>query len=65
MSEVLSQVLAAVAFIRDLHVNPLAAVIAIAVIAAWLEQKRARRRTPQFTSAHQGIGASAHLGSPR
>ncbi|MFL5294906.1 MAG: hypothetical protein ACJ798_00860 [Phenylobacterium sp.] len=50
----MSEAIKILQFIRELNVNPLAAVIATAVVGAWLEQTYARKKTPNFTKAHQG-----------
>lgn len=43
--------------LRDLRIDPLAAVIVIAILAAYAEQRIARGRAPQFTSEHSDIAA--------
>ena len=46
--------------IRAFHIDPLAAVIVLAVMVAWLEQRRAARHTPSFTTAHRGVAGIKH-----
>ena len=48
------------AWIRDLKINPIAAVIAAAILAAWLEQRIARRRMADLTSARPDESALAN-----
>ncbi len=43
--------------LKDLRIDPLAAVIVIAILAAYAEQRLARGRAPQFTSEHSEIAA--------
>jgi len=43
--------------LRDLRIDPLAAVIVVAILAAYAEQRLARGRAPQFTSEHSEIAA--------
>jgi hypothetical protein len=43
--------------LRDLRIDPLAAVIVVAILAAYAEQRLARGRAPQFTSEHSDIAA--------
>lgn len=47
------------------HVNPWAAAVTAALIAAWLEQRRAARRAPPFTTDHEGAAIAAKPGRPR
>jgi len=63
--QVLHFLLQIVQFIHDLHINPLAAVIAIAAISAWLEHTHSRRRVPDFTTDHRGVAAGLRPGKPR
>jgi len=65
MSEALAILLRVSQLIRDLHVNPWLVAIVLALGAAWIEQKRAQRRTPQFTADHQGEGARIRREAPR
>ena len=48
------------AWIRDLKINPITAVIAAAILAAWLEQRIARRRMADLTSARPDESALDH-----
>jgi hypothetical protein len=43
--------------LRDLRIDPLAAVIVVAILAAYAEQRLARGRAPNFTSEHSDIAA--------
>jgi hypothetical protein len=43
--------------LHDLRIDPLAAVIVAALLAAFAEQRLARRRAPHFTSEHSEIAA--------
>jgi len=43
------------AAIHALHLNPWAMAIIAGLLLAWLEQRRAARRAPPFTTAHTGI----------
>lgn len=43
--------------LRDLRIDPLAAVIVVAILAAYAEQRLARGRAPHFTSEHSEIAA--------
>ena len=51
----MSQLYEALRHLRDLEVNPLGAVIAAALLAALIEQRMARRRTPDFSTAYRDI----------
>ena len=61
----MSEVFKVLQFVHDLHINPLAAVISIAVVAAWLEHTLSRRKVPNFTAVHRGVAATARPGKPR
>lgn len=39
--------------VRSLGINPLAVVIAVALLCAFLEQRLARRRVPDFNAAYR------------
>ena len=47
------------AFLHDLHINPWAAAIVAGLIAAFMEQRRARRRVAPFTKDHMGVRVAA------
>lgn len=60
------EVLAHVAqFIRDLKVNPWLVLVTLALGAAWFEQKRVQRNTPNFTSDHQDQAVQMPRHGPR
>jgi hypothetical protein len=65
MNEAVAILTKAARFIRDQHINPLVWAIALALLAAWLEQKRVQGRTPHFTSDHQGEGSQTPRRRPR
>jgi hypothetical protein len=43
--------------IRDLRIDPLAAAIVVALLAAYAEQRLARRGAPHYTTEHSEIAA--------
>ncbi len=47
--------------IRSLGINPLAVVIAAALLCAFLEQRLARRRVPDFNRAYRNIPVYPNL----
>jgi len=51
--------------LRDLRIDPLAAVIVIAILAAYAEQRLARGRAPQFTSEHSEVAADPDSSAAR
>lgn len=51
--------------IQDLKVNPYLVAVTLAIGAAWVEQKVARRKTPRFTSDHQGEASHVRRRAPR
>jgi hypothetical protein len=65
MSEALAILSRAAQIIRDLKINPWLVAVTLALGAAWLEQKRVQRNTPQFTEDHQGEGARSERHAPR
>jgi hypothetical protein len=54
MSEVLNELQHAWTHIEGLHINPWAAAIIAALLAAFMEQRRAARRAAPFTEDHIG-----------
>jgi len=50
----MSQVLDVLRHVREFGIPPLGAVVFAALLAALLEQRLVRRRTPNFTADHQG-----------
>jgi acetylornithine/succinyldiaminopimelate/putrescine aminotransferase len=53
--------------LRHLHtfgINPLAGVIVAALLAALIEQRMARRRTPDFSTAYRDIKGAPPKASP-
>lgn len=48
-------------FVRSLGINPLAVVIAIALLCAFLEQRLTRRRVPDFNAAYRNATAYPNL----
>ncbi len=57
MSDVLRLLQDLAQVLRDLRIDPLAAVIVVAILAAYAEQRLARGRAPHFTSEHRDIAA--------
>jgi hypothetical protein len=57
MSDVLRLLQDLAHVLRDLRIDPLAAVIVVAILAAYAEQRLARGRAPNFTSEHSDIAA--------
>jgi hypothetical protein len=57
--EALRELQHALAFIRELRVNPWAAAILAALIAAFMEQRRVRNRVAPFTKDHMGVKVAA------
>jgi hypothetical protein len=55
MSSAVSQLLGIVHRLHGLTTHPLAGVVIAALLAALLEQRMARRRTPDFSGAWRGI----------
>ncbi len=53
------------AWIRDLHLNPWLVTIGAGLVAAFLEQRMAGRRAPQFTADHEGAATATPPGKPR
>ena len=53
----MSQFLEVVHYLRSLQIHPLAGVIVAALLAALIEQRMARQRTPDFSTAYRDIGA--------
>ena len=51
--------------IQDLKVNPFLVAVTLALLAAWLEQRIARRSTPRFTTDHQGEARQMRRHAPR
>jgi len=51
--------------VRSLGINPLAVVIAAALLCAFLEQRLARRRIPDFNAAYRGAPVYPNLPSRR
>jgi hypothetical protein len=51
--------------IQDLKVNPFLVAVTLALLAAWLEQRFARRSTPRFTTDHQGEARHVRRRAPR
>lgn len=46
-------------FVRELRINPWAAAILAALIAAFMEQRRVARRVAPFTKDHTGVKVAA------
>lgn len=65
MSEALEVLSRAAVFIRELKVNPWLVAVTLALGAAWLEQKRVQRHTPNFTADHQDQAAQTRRHAPR
>jgi hypothetical protein len=65
MSDVFAFLSHAAQLIRDLKVNPWLVAVTLALGAAWLEQKRVQRNTPNFTSDHQDQAAQMPRQGPR
>ena len=57
MSDLLRLLQPLVQLLHELKIDPLAAVIVVALLAAFAEQRLARRRAPHFTSEHSDIAA--------
>ncbi len=53
----MSELLRLLQLIRDLRIDPLAAVIVAAILIAFAEQRVARRRAPHYTTEHSDIAA--------
>jgi len=51
----MSQLLEVVHYVRALQIHPLVGVIVAALLAALIEQRMARRRTPDFSAAYRDI----------
>jgi hypothetical protein len=51
----MSQLLEVLRHVREFGIPPLGAVVFAALLAALLEQRLVRRRTPRFTSDHQDM----------
>jgi len=51
----MSQLLEVAHYIRSLQIHPLGLVIVAALLAALIEQRMARRRTPDFSAAYRDI----------
>jgi hypothetical protein len=51
----MSQILEILRHLRALGINPLAAVIVVALVAAVVEQRWLRKRTPDFSTAYRDI----------
>ncbi|HEX4709288.1 hypothetical protein [Phenylobacterium sp.] len=49
----MSQLYEVLHYIQALRINPLAGVIVAALLAAFLEQRRVRGRTPDFNAAYR------------
>jgi hypothetical protein len=49
----MSQLFEVLHYIQALRINPLAGVIVAALLAAFLEQRRVRRRAPDFNAAYR------------
>ena len=65
MSSAVSQLQEILRHLHGLGQHPLAAVVTIALLAALLEQRMARRRTPDFSGAWRGIdGAPPKVPQP-
>jgi hypothetical protein len=54
MSDVLNELQHTWSHIEGLHINPWAAAIIAALLAAFMEQRRAARRVAPFTEDHIG-----------
>jgi hypothetical protein len=65
MSDAYSLLLTAASVIRELKINPWLVAVTLAIGAAWIEQKIARRNTPKFTVEHQGEAAHVRRHAPR
>lgn len=65
MSDALAILSRAAQFIRDLKINPWLVAVTLALFAAWLEQRFARRNTAHFTADHQGEAAKTPRQAPR
>jgi hypothetical protein len=57
MSSAVHRGLEILSHLHALAAHPLALVVAFALLAAFVEQRLARRRTPDFSSAWSGISA--------
>lgn len=51
----MSQFLEVVHYLKSLQIHPLAGVIVAALLAALIEQRLARQRTPDFSTAYRDI----------
>jgi hypothetical protein len=51
----MSQILEILRYLRALDINPLAAVVVVALVAAFAEQRWLRKRTPDFSTAYRDI----------
>ena len=57
----MSHLLEIVRYVRTLGINPLAAVIVAALLAAILEQRWLRKRAPVFSKDHLAVAAPPEL----
>ncbi|WP_394761864.1 hypothetical protein [Phenylobacterium sp.] len=60
----MSQVLEVVHYLRSLPIHPLGGVIFAALLAALVEQRMARRRTPDFSTAFRDISGPPQAPPP-
>jgi hypothetical protein len=58
MSDALKELQHAAVIIREWHINPWLATVTVGLLFAWMEQRRAARRAPPFTTDHTGAKIS-------